>query len=46
MKSNIQIDFYESLRNMGNKSDVFSIRTDLKSEALLADILQQLKNPS
>jgi len=45
MKSDIQIHLYGSLRNMGEKHDEFTIRTNLKSEALLVDILKQLKIP-
>ena len=45
MKSDIQIHLYGSLRNMGKKHDEFTIRTNLKSEAPLVDILKQLKIP-
>ena len=45
MKSDIQIHLYGSLRNMGKKHDESVIQTGLKSEALLVDILKQLKIP-
>jgi len=45
MKSDIQIHLYGSLRNMRKKDDEFVIQTVLESEALLADILKELKIP-
>ena len=45
MKFDIQIHLYGSLRKIGKKNDGFVIRTNLESEAPLADILRQLKIP-